>query len=481
MPLLTREARADIQGLITTAYGHLPDAAFLFVNFPERAAAKQWLGRLAGELTTAVSWRASPSEPKRKPSTATNVALTHAGFGAAGLSERALNSFSREFQFGMAARADVLGDVGPSGPSEWDFGWPAEPLHAVLMLYGADPETLDWHVARHQQQIDARQISVIAYERGHRFEPAYEQFGFSDGIAQPEIEGVRTRLPPGQPVIPTGEFILGYPNAYGSLPSTIGVPVEDHAAGVLPPFPEQPAWRDLGRNGTYMVFRKLAQDVAGFWTFLQHEVEQSPPPAAEKEMATLRLGAKFVGRWRSGAPITLAPEHDDPELGADKARNNDFAFMESDADGFACPFGSHIRRMNPRDSLSNDSPADSIKTSDRHRIVRRGIPYGTRLLDDTVLDVEDDGVPRGLHFIAVATDLKRQFEFVQAQWLNNPRFDGLFADRDPVVGSGESGCDMTVQQQLVRRTIRDVPAFVTTRGGGYFFLPSVTAVRFLGT
>ena len=482
---LTPEARTDIQGIITSGYGHLPDAAYLFLEIGDRAKARNWLCQILPQITTAESWRKSPGEAKRRPPTALNVAFTLDGYRVLGLSDRALNSFAREFGFGMVERAEVLGDLGPSSPPLWEFGYPQDRLHGVLLVFGQDEDTLEQWVQRQKGQIEAAgRIQILSEQRGHRYANSQEQFGFRDGIARPEIEGVKKQPDPGQTLLNTGEFILGYPNAYGCLPPTIGVPRAEDPSSILPPFPEQPEWHDFGRHGTYLVFRKLEQDVAGFWQLIQRTLEHTPgvPPPVDplaKEEAMAYLASRFVGRWRSGAPVVLAPEIDDPKLGADRKRNNDFSFMPSDPQGYVCPFAAHIRRANPRDSLAKDPPEASTKTANRHRIVRRGIPYGERLVTTSVLDVRDDGERRGLHFIALNSNIKRQFEFVQAQWVDNPRFDGLFNDKDPLVGDNDGSGNMTLERELGRQTISQIPRFLTTKGGGYFFVPSLTSLSFL--
>jgi Dyp-type peroxidase family len=482
---LTPEARADIQGIVTSGYGHLPDTTYLFLEIYDRAKARNWLSAIVPQITTSVSWRQTPGEAKRRPPTALNVAFTVDGYRVLGLSDRALNSFSREFGFGMVERAEVLGDTGANSPQRWEFGYPQDRLHGVLLILGENEHTLEHWVEHQKRQIAAAGgIQILSEQRGHRYAAGQEQFGFHDGISQPDIKGVRKQPDPGQTTIDTGEFILGYPDAYGCLPPTVGIPKGEDPANILPPFPEQPDWHDFGRHGTYMVFRKLEQDVAGFWQLIRRTVEHTPglpPPAAPaaKEEAMTYLASRFVGRWRSGAPVILAPSIDDPALGADKNHNNVFSFMPSDPQGYVCPFAAHIRRANPRDSLAKDAPDVSLKTANRHRMVRRGIPYGERLVTTSVLDVQDDGKPRGLYFIALNTNIKRQFEFVQAQWVDDAQFDGLFNDKDPVVGTNDGSGNMTLQRQFGRRTIPQMPGFLTTKGGGYFFVPSLTSLRFL--
>ena len=162
----------------------------------------------------------------------------------------------------------------------------------------------------------------------------------------------------------------------------------------------------LGRNGSYVVFRKLHQRVAAFRQYLK---ANSPDSEGEELLA-----AKMMGRWRSGAPLAFCPLHDDPELGADPRRNNAFLFKEDDAIGYHTPCGSHIRRMNPRD-------ADVAGVVRIHRMIRRGTSYGPPLPDGVL---EDDGLERGLMFAFVGANLSRQFEFVQSEWMNDGSFFG---------------------------------------------------------
>ncbi|HWC78081.1 MAG TPA: peroxidase, partial [Blastocatellia bacterium] len=218
----------------------------------------------------------------------------------------------------------------------------------------------------------------------------------------------------------------------------------------------------LGRNGTYVVFRKLHQRVAAFRQFLK---SNSTGPEDEELLA-----AKMMGRWRSGAPLALCPFHDDPKLGADPRRNNDFLYEEDDATGFKTPGGSHIRRTNPRD-------ASIAGVARIHRMIRRGTAYGP-LLADGIL--EDDGADRGLMFAFVGAHLGRQFEFVQSQWINDGVFFGADDDKDPIVGSdGDKGVSFTVPRRPVRRRFQGLPRFVVTRGGEYCFMPGLQSLRWL--
>jgi Dyp-type peroxidase family len=227
---------------------------------------------------------------------------------------------------------------------------------------------------------------------------------------------------------------------------------------------------DFGRNGTYLVARQLEQDVFGFRRFVRHAAPaldgRSGPEAEE------RLAAKLVGRWRSGAPLVRSPHRDDADLATDNA----FGYAAVDPYGERCPIGAHIRRANPRDALTSE-PGRALEITNQHRIIRRGRVYGKGLPDDAT---EDDGVERGLFFLCVNANIERQFEFVQQTWLNNRKFGQLYDDQDPVMGTPpDDGGIFTVQRSPVATRVHELPNFVTVRGGAYFFLPGLRALRAL--
>jgi deferrochelatase/peroxidase EfeB len=181
------------------------------------------------------------------------------------------------------------------------------------------------------------------------------------------------------------------------------------------------------------------------------------------------MAAKMMGRWRSGAPLALCPLHDDPALGADPRRNNDFLFQADDPIGFKTPCGSHIRRANPRD-------AQIAGMARIHRMIRRGTAYGPPLPEGVV---EDDGADRGLMFAFVGAHLGRQFEFVQSEWINDGIFFGGGDDKDPITGSNGEAGSFTVPRKPVRKRLHGIPQFVVTRGGEYCFMPGMSALRWL--
>jgi Dyp-type peroxidase family len=283
-------------------------------------------------------------------------------------------------------------------------------------------------------------------ERGH------EHFGWLDGVSQPGINGLTTPFP-GQELLDPGLFVFGYPSG---------------------PQPKLP-WM---KNGSFMVFRRLKQLVPEFDQFLLTQ-------AKALGMDPVLLGARMVGRWQSGAPLALTPSQDDTRLGKDPQQNNDFDFGD-DPDQRRCPFGAHVRKTNPR----RDIPKSGL---DPHRIIRAGIPFGPEVSAaerDTGTTQQD----RGLLFVCYQTSILQQFEFVQGTWANNPGFvfgktrpsDGtpVTVGIDPIIGQAKPPqVARTTDEPIpnyptgnVRSTLNLAQAFVVPTGGGYFFMPSISAM-----
>lgn len=492
---LSPEDRADIQGFVTSGYGHLTHASYLPVRLDDPEATRAWLRRLLPQITSAAPWRPSLGEPKRLPSRAVSLALSHQGLVACGLPAEARASFADEFREGMdhEQRSRILGDTEESAPESWELGSSTnQPLIGALLLLNARDEAARDELEQEHREL-LRELGLEdagPVQRGHHLPKGKEPFGFTDGIGQPKIAGIQ------RSGLPTGEFVLGYPNVFGFFPLTPVVPPELDPEDLLPasenPYHHSADLKDLGRHGSYLVYRKLEQDVAGFWSFLQEESERFRGSADPWDM--VYLAAKMVGRWPSGVPLVLSPDHDDP--GLHRQQMDKFLYAELDPEGMACPFGSHIRRNNPRDMIRPFPPGPSLRLSDAHRILRRATAFGPelfdlRILDDldrsealeVLLDLAPDEHSRGIHFFSVQADIKRQFEFVQQTWSNNPRFNGLYGNKDPLIGdngrSGDPPSRMTIPQRPIRRRTAPLQRFVSVRGGGYFFLPSLTALRFL--
>ena len=412
-------------------------ATYIAFRIDERKGGCELMRRVARVVTSA----ANPTSPLAD--TWVSIALTYQGFKALGVPQESLDSFAWEFRQGMAARAKELGDEGESAPENWEKPLGTGDVHVILVAVSPDEGRLEAALEPARKAYrEMAGIEVIWRQNCHALPTETEPFGFRDGISHPAIEGsgIRGSNPKEQP-LKSGEFVLGYADEMGGVQKTV---------------PEV-----LGRNGTYVVFRKLQQRVAEFRRFLK---EHSNGPEDEELLA-----AKMMGRWRSGAPLALCPFHDDPTLGADPHRNNDFLFHEDDTTGFKTPAGSHIRRMNPRD-------AQIAGMARIHRMIRRGTAYGPPLPEGVL---EDDRADRGLMFAFVGANIGRQFEFVQSQWINDGVFFGAGEDRDPITGSGGGPGSFTVPRRPVRRRLQGIPQFVVTRGGEYCFMPGLRALRWL--
>jgi Dyp-type peroxidase family len=455
---------SDIQGIIQSAYKDLPCAAYLLCEVIEANAARAWLRRMTPTIKNA--------EGPDKVSSV-NIAFTAAGLRALGLDTETLASFSFAFTEGMTPeyRARVLGDQGDNHPSSWIWGGPTtRVIHILLMIFANDEHTLRLLVGQTQLDLFTGGLNLLKkLEAGRQSDDQREHFGFLDGVGQPVIEGSgnkdrQVRRTGHASEIKPGEFILGYINEHGYCaqgPVTNRDPTHLLHRNLI-------GQADLGRNGTYLVFRHIQQHVARFWHYLDSATRR--PSGESDPTAREWLGAKFVGRWPSGAPLILADKQDDTSL----SQMNNFGYRDQDPHGFKCPVGAHIRRANPRDALGSDAH-EAIKSVRRHRLLRRGRSYGSRQANPMI----DDGEQRGLFFIAINADLERQFEFVQQTWINNPDFAGLQGEVDPLVGKG--AVDMTVQAEPVRHRFHNLLPFVTVRGGAYFFVPGLKAMNYLAT
>ena len=467
----------DIQGLVVRSYGQLPAATFLLLAIRNRSKARRRLRDILAGVTFA----------NRRPTDhAVNLALSHHGLVRLGVDDTILSGFSNEFRSGMVTphKRRILGDQGAHAPENWLWGGPeTPPVDVLLLCYGASEATLAAEVARITSDLPRHGLAHIHSLDTITLPDFREHFGFRDSIGQPWIAEFDRSDERRDDAVPLGEFVLGYRNGYGLLtPRPLLEPGLD-PGDRLAPDPEGSGARDLGLNGTYLVFRQLAQDVPGFWRAQQqlaggeHSLVRDP----------VHLAAKMVGRWPSGAPLVLAPDQDQPDL----PHMDDFLYHAKDAHGTRCPLGAHIRRTHPRDSLDPEPGSErSIAFSNRHRLLRRGRAYGApfvpgldpqQMLDR--LNEPHEPVERGLHFICLNANIGRQFEFVQHTWADNPNFNGLRAETDPIIGHrevfGRTQDQFRVQHDPLRCKYHPLPEFVTTRGGGYFFLPSRRALQYL--
>lgn len=413
-------------------------ATYLVFRIDDRFQGRELMRRASAAATSA----ADTSSPLGD--TWVSVAVTCWGLEALGVPRSSLESFAWEFRQGMAARARALRDEGDSSPQHWEAPLGTRDVHVVITAIAPDSPRLEAAIDRARPAYERLSgVTAIWRQDCYALPTEKEHFGYLDGVSHPAVEG--SGIPGSNALevpLKSGEFVLGYPDEIG---------------GVQTP---QPAV--LGRNGSYAVFRKLHQDVAAFRRYLR---DNSAGPEDEELIA-----AKIMGRWRSGAPLALAPQHDDPALGSDPHRRNTFLYEQDDPMGFTTPGGCHIRRANPRDA----SVAGEVRL---HRMIRRGAVYGPPLPEGVP---EDDGADRGLMFAFIGAHLGRQFEFVQSQWMNDGVFFGAGDTKDPVVGAADGQTGYTIPRRPVRRRLAPLPRFAVTRGGEYCFLPSLSALRWLG-
>lgn len=480
----------DIQGNILRGYRSFPMARFLYFKFKTDRPEGAKLGRdfLTDLLNKSLI---TPAEWAEKPEAATNIAISMAGLRALQLNSETLASFPGEFQEGMRSRADELGDIGESAPKNWCEPWASSEVHLLLMCYSDQQPALDARCQLLEKLADGRLDQLLPSQNAGKLmiggKPSpKEHFGFDDGLSNPDVENV-----PGGTSdvyvgnldskgnfreVPVGEFLLGHRGE----------------GGEVAPMPKPPL---LVHNGTFLVMRKLQQEVVRFRDYLKAEAEcmmrvpGSLPDKVGKDPAKVQayLAAKMMGRWYDGSPVDRYP--DAPAGHA----SNDFTYAD-DEDGARCPLGAHIRRANPRDSLGF---AGNIVN--RRRLLRRGIAYGTYLPEGASPEAQAE---RGIMFLALNASIDRQFEFIQKQWMNFGTELRQGDDGDPITGT-RYGDGRMVDGRPFRRDNSDargrivipgdqrtgripyvcteLPNFVITKGGEYFFMPSMTGLVLLAS
>jgi Dyp-type peroxidase family len=430
---------SDIQALVLRPRPSPYKGEFLILRIDDPAQGREMLRRTIPHVATSDAWW-EPTLPAWL-----GIAFTFEGLKALGLPQQTLDSFPEEFRQGMAARADLLNDVGVNDPAHWEYPFGGADVHVMVSVTARNGEELEAVLEQaRQSRKDLPKISVVFSQGFSELPGGRNPFGFRDGLHNPHVEGSGLPIYPGytQPV-KAGEFVMGYPDEQGAIAAR--------------PEPEV-----LRRNSTFLAMRKFHTDVAAFRTYLR---SQASGPEEEELIA-----AKMVGRWRSGAPLVLAPEHDNPELGMDQQRNDDFSYQD-DVQGLKCPFSAHIRRVNPRDALKEEFVAMNL-----HHFLRRGMNYGTPLPEGVL---EDDGAERGGVFLLIGTNLKQQFEFVQSQWVTDGNFISHGTEQDPMIGNAEGGGVFTIPKRPVRRRLHGLPNFVSVRGGEYCFVPGLRALKWL--
>ena len=412
----------------------------VLLRVDDAEAGRKFLRRLAPHIASATNWWDAAN-------TWLEIGISFAGLEALGVPRESLQSFPEAFRVGMAARAGQLGDDGVNDPKNWDKPFGTGQVHIGVSAFSDSEEKHQRALAIAREQYEGFSgVGVLAMQDFGAQPDDRNSLGYKDGIDQPPVEGSGVDPLPGQGrPIKAGEFILGYPGE----------------AGALLPMPQPDI---LGRNGTYVGFRKYQTRVGAFNRFLR----DNGSTEAEREL----VAAKLVGRWRSGAPLTLAPDADNPALGADPQRNNNFDYA-NDPHGRQVPFGSHIRRMNPR-----DTQLTRLTDVNLHRVIRRGTTYGPPY-DPNALSEQDDQVPRGAIFLFISAKAMATMEFLQKEWINDGDFIGANGERDPIIGQQEEGATFTIPKQPVRRRIRGIETFNVLKGGEYFFMPSLSALKWL--
>lgn len=409
----------------------------MMLHIEQAAAGKELVKKLLPWITSAAEWHQAIDAMA-------TIAFTYEGLKALNLPKESLDSFPESFQEGMAARSRKLHDVGENDPKHWQKPFGTGEIHIAVNIIADTQEK--WmaklEIAREELQ-KIKGVTLLARSDFRGTEEAKNVFGYRDGISNPEIEGSGADDVPGYgKPIKAGEFLLGYPGE----------------AGTIAHFPQPEV---LGKNGTYLVFRKYHSKVYEFNKFLKKN--------AKTEEEQEYLAAKMFGRWRSGAPLTLAPQKDNTELGADYGENNNFSYKD-DQNGKIVPLSCHMRRMNPRDTKQS-----VLSDLNLHRIIRKGVSYGGEPEKGTT---EDDGKERGLYFIGISAKAMATMEFLQSEWTNTGNFINHGDEKDPIIGLNQGDGVFTVPGEQIRRYTA-VETFNIMRGGEYCFIPSISALKWI--
>ncbi|KAJ7476657.1 fungal peroxidase [Mycena latifolia] len=399
--------------------------------------------KLASDILPLITTTTQLLDVSTQPVTALNIAFSQTGLTALGVTDSLGDS---AFAGGQFADLTSLGDP---GSTNWVPEFAGTGIHGV-MLFASDTEAnIDSEVSTLEAALGSSITKVYTLQAAARpgSEAGHEHFGFLDGISNPAVDGFTASPMPGQAVVESGSILLGETGD-----STT-----------------RPAW---AKDGSFLVFRQLQQLVPEFNQFLTDNPIVIDGLTAEQ--GSDLLGARMVGRWKSGAPVDLAPLFDDPALGADPTRNNNFTFEHPDAvlstNQTRCPFSAHIRKTRPRADLG--TPEDAV-----HHIMRAGIPYGPEVSDDEAA-ANTTSTERGLAFVAYQSSITNGFQFLQRLWADNANFVHTGVGVDPIIGALAgaqrviAGLDPTDDTKSITLTTD----FVVSRGGEYFFAPSLSAI-----
>lgn len=459
---------ADVQGTILRGY-RVDFARHFILSITDAVAAGTLLANLVDgadglpKVTTALRTGV-------RPAYFLNVSFTCTGLAAMGVSAADLSTFDGSFQLGAsnASVASNVGDVGSSAPEHWIGGLgDGAQVHLLVSLWVRDStEVLESVSAQLRAAFDGA-ATILLEQDANALPDNKVHFGYRDSISQPTVLGAppTKHTPDDQPVVATGEFLLGYTNEIG---------------GTYRVSPSQ-----LSTNSSYAAFRILEQDVPAYDALVQAFADKT---GLAPEMAA----AKICGRWRNGNPLTLAPTQEHPVLPRDQLNNFTYIAPPATTDdtlGLVCPIGSHIRRNNPR----NEGVVGG-GTSTNHRITRRAMPYGPPYDPKS-----PDSASRGLVGYFINASIQNQFEFLTSQWNMTSSFvksatapggspagnavfnisgeDVFTGVNDPAsssftfAGAGNNGSGNTTATGFGRT--------ITTRGGVYCFFPGITGLKYL--
>ena len=474
----------DVQGIIIRGYGKFDISRFVLLRVTDAPAARNWIGGLAQNINSSAP--DGDYDARETPDPVFHLSFTIDGLRALGLKETNLRGFDSNFREGMVTphRQRVLGDLDQSDPQHWRWGGPNnEALHVMLSLYATDEPAMEAFHQSHARRFADAGVKEIGRLDGLTLEGRREHFGFRDGIGQPIVKGCGATAPAENFIAP-GEFILGYRNQYDIYPDSPALVEPQGDVSLLQPDPSGTGRPDFGRNGSYFVFRQLSQDVQGFWQFLDEKTRDAD--GASDPDARIKLASKMVGRWPSGAPLARHPDTDPGGL----SDEDSFGYRPKDEHGERAPIGSHIRRTNPRDGLLDSKAKQSTKITNHHRIIRRSRAYGrsagTTMHPDDLLAAAPPDHEVGMHFMCFNANISNQFQFIQSNWANSPKFERFYNDPDPLIGArcpyaqGQTQT-FTVPGDPARTAVTDLKRFVEVRGGAYLFMPGIRALQFLAS
>jgi deferrochelatase/peroxidase EfeB len=526
----------DIQAITKTAFDALKGASYMLLRVVEPHTARRWLRDLAPtrlkrpeELEEKIDIENEHAEDIYQ------IAFTASGLLALEIHKTIVERFSPEFVEGMAGdenRSRRLGDIGANAPEKWLWGVGNREPHILLILFAQDDARLATLVDKMLKQAEGAglsKIDILTTSDMHGREP----FGFVDGGSQPSFDWDRPRTPGTAAdrdytnLLALGELLLGYRNEYGLLTERPVLAADEKNAAILQRDGHLPSRGDLGLNGSYLVFRQLDQDVRHFWRWVASE-------AARVGVTLDELAESMVGRKLDGAPLAdLTLGQSIPGVEANDDRNG--FLYDTDPDGLSCPLGAHIRRANPRTgdasggrqgpldnllamlglTVRHDraptsstlpwprnttvwpfarSEDDAVASARFHRIVRRGREYGEKVDRARAIDPATQDPKAGINFICLNANIARQFEFIQSAWIASAKFAALTGEQDPLIGNREPfpttpfAAPPQCTDGFTRpgappncRHSTGLPQFITVRGGAYFFLPSLTALKWIAS